>query len=813
MRYQFIILYIALLIFSQASFSQYYDTGQDPASVKWVQLKTSRFTVIYPESYGQGGIEFAKSLDDACLRLGSLFPETKFRIPVIIHNYTTHSNGYVAWAPRRMELYPTPEQNTIPLDPFKQLSIHELTHVLQMASLNKGFSRGMSFVFGEQIYGVVAFLLPLWFLEGDAVFAESALTESGRGRNPSFQKQMKAISVEKQKSYNYDQIVSGSFREFIPDHYQSGYQMVTWAMTKHDPQVWNKMLNYTAEQPFTVNPVNISLSRNTGLKKKTLYSEAFDTLKTIWTNDVTESGSVSYPQINPAKNGKYINYYSPVAAGRDSIIAVKTTLSRSPSFVLINPSTMKEKTIYSPGQIYPWFISFGNGNIVWVETRNDPRWVNREYSIIRLMDLRTNRIRNLSRKSRYMSAAISPDGKIIAATENTIGNKNSIALIDVKTGRVLKNVPSPGNAYLQRPQWSAGGENVTVISLTGSGEGVLSYNTSLNEWESLISEGKNDLQSSVLRNDSLFFVSSVSGTDNIYLMAPDKKITGITNSRFGAADLWLDANSIIFSDYSSTGNNICSTTLPLEKNILPDSAAGSSSFLINRFNIKPKIREESDNSQYAPEPYRKWQHLFKFHSWMPFYADLEEIKADPASVRPGLTLLSQNHLSTLITSVGYEYTEEKNHLFRTHFTWQGWYPVLESQLDYGFDPAISTFGEEVGDPKSPGPGYRYANTVSLPLNFSSGKFYQYLRPSVTTNYFNNYVYIKETGNYDYGQNIISGRIYFSNYHRFAYRDILPRWAQTFDLNYSFAPFDRRIYGRRSHCVPHFSSRVFFQTTV
>ena len=170
MRYHFIILYITLLLFTQNTFSQYYDTGQDPASLKWVQIKTERFKVIYPENYGQGGIEFAKSLDDAYSRLGSLFPQKKFRIPVIIHNYTTNSNGYVAWAPRRMEIYPTPEQNTIPLDPVKQLSIHELTHVLQMESLNKGFSKGMSFLFGEQIFGVVAFLLPLWYLEGDAVF-------------------------------------------------------------------------------------------------------------------------------------------------------------------------------------------------------------------------------------------------------------------------------------------------------------------------------------------------------------------------------------------------------------------------------------------------------------------------------------------------------------------------------------------------------------------------------------------------------------------------------------------------------------------
>ena len=122
-----------------------------------MQIKTDRFTVIYPEKYGSGGIDFAKSLDNAYSKLVSLFPEKKFRIPVVIHNYTTHSNGYVAWAPKRMEIYPTPEQNTIPLDPFKQLSIHELTHVLQMESLNKGFSKGMSFFLGEQFYRSCSF--------------------------------------------------------------------------------------------------------------------------------------------------------------------------------------------------------------------------------------------------------------------------------------------------------------------------------------------------------------------------------------------------------------------------------------------------------------------------------------------------------------------------------------------------------------------------------------------------------------------------------------------------------------------------------
>jgi hypothetical protein len=179
---------------------------------------------------------------------------------------------------------------------------------------------------------------------------------------------------------------------------------------------------------------------------------------------------------------------------------------------------------------------------------------------------------------------------------------------------------------------------------------------------------------------------------------------------------------------------------------------------------------------------------------MPFYADLQQIKSDPASVRPGLTLMTQNHLSTLISSIGYEYTQEKKNVLHARVTWQGWYPVFESEIEYGYNPPIAKFGEEIENPSSIQPGFKFSNTVSVPLSFSSGRFYKYLRPSLTSDYNNSYVYIKESDSYDYGQNLISGRLYFSNYHRYAYRDINPRWAQIFDINYSFAPFDKNIYG-------------------
>src|SRR5664279_6300306 len=158
MKVRQLILYTFLLFQIQFVSAQYYETGQDPASIKWKQIKTDRFTIIFPENGGPGGMLYAKALDQAYSTLTTLFPEKKFHIPVIIHSFSIQSNGYVAWAPKRVELYPIPEQNGIPLAPEQQLAIHELTHVFQMETLNQSFTRCLSFLLGQQAIGVVSSL-------------------------------------------------------------------------------------------------------------------------------------------------------------------------------------------------------------------------------------------------------------------------------------------------------------------------------------------------------------------------------------------------------------------------------------------------------------------------------------------------------------------------------------------------------------------------------------------------------------------------------------------------------------------------------
>ena len=771
--------------------SQYYETGQDPSSVDWMQIKTGRFTVIYPKSYGSGGLQFTQALDSAYSKLSVLYPQKKFKIPVIIHNLTTQSNGYVAWAPRRMEIYPTPEQNSIPLDNFYHLATHELTHVLQMSSLNSGLIKGLSVVLGEQIVGVSAIFLPLWFLEGEAVFAESVLSNSGRGRSPNFLKQSKAIAVEREKIYKYDKMLNGSFRNFIPDHYSLGYELVTMSRIKYKPQLWNKALKLTANAPFTINPVNLSLRSNAGITKKKLYNETFDTLKIIWSKEIKKKGAIPYESINPAKRGKFSNYYSPVKTGKSTIAAIKTSLSDPPSIVLINKELNTEEKINTPGLIYPFIISSAQSVLIWVEVQSDPRWQNRNYSVIKILDLRDKTIKQLTWKTRYMSASISPDGKTIAATENTIDNQNNLVLINVKTRRIIASVPSLDNSYLQRPQWSVDGDKITFITLTKNGEGIVSFTHSTNKWEKLITESNEDFQSTLLRNDSLFYVSSKDGTENIFVLSPEKKTYRLTNSIYGATDFLLEGNNLIFCDYTISGNNICQLILKdelVKEPVLQEPAL----YQVDRVKL-PDQTNSYKPSEYTPKPYKKWQHPFKFHSWMPFYTNLEEVKLDPASVKPGFMVMSQNHLSTLISTFGYEYSDDR-HKFHSLITWKKWYPVYELRFDYGDENQIYKSGVNISDPSNIMPAMNVTSKLSVPLTFNSGKFNQYLNPSISAIFQNTYMYMREDSLYDKGQTQIAARFYFANYYRHSHRDIIPRWAQVIDFNFSYFPFDKEFFG-------------------
>ena len=144
--------------------------------------------------------------------------------------------------------------------------------------------------------------------------------------------------------------------------------------------------------------------------------------------------------------------------------------------------------------------------------------------------------------------------------------------------------------------------------------------------------------------------------------------------------------------------------------------------------------------------------------------------------------MSQNNLSSLIAIASYEYNENNENILHAKLEWRGWYPVIESQIDFGHKQRIYTT-KNAPPPPPMKKGFRMLNSIKIPLSYSSGRFMQFIQPSVSIQYNNSYIFNEKTDKYDLGRTVISGRIYFSNSHRRSLRDIYPKWAQVLDIKY------------------------------
>ena len=154
-------------------------------------------------------------------------------MPVIIHNESSFSNGVFVWAPKRLEIFTNPDPNGYNQDWLTQLALHEGRHAVQIDKLNQGITKGLYYLGGEQMVGAMAVFLPYWYLEGDAVDSETRLSTSGRGRQPSFEMGLKAQMLESDRIFSFSKATMGSYRHFIPNHYELGYLMVRYGRRRY----------------------------------------------------------------------------------------------------------------------------------------------------------------------------------------------------------------------------------------------------------------------------------------------------------------------------------------------------------------------------------------------------------------------------------------------------------------------------------------------------------------------------------------------------------------------------------------------------
>jgi hypothetical protein len=588
-------------------------------------------------------------------------------------------------------------------------------------------------------------------------------------------------------------MLAGSYRNFTPDYYVFGYLMIN-RLHGTDSATWHTLTSRISPG-YYFNPVNAGLRKKAGLTKKRLFDSTFASLEKLW-SETRNNGARDYSPLNTAAKRDYVSHFTPHRMADGRIISLKTGMSDPSRFVITDPVDGKELTLTTTGYVYPCFFSSNDSTIVWSEQHPDIRWDNRDYSVIKRLDHSDGKITQLTFRTRYSAPDISPDGRTVVAVSTTPGMLCSLVFLDARTGELLMNVFPPDSLILQRPAWSSDGSSVTVVSLSEKGEGIRSYTPTGKRWAIHLEESITDIIQAEMHNDTLFFLAQGDGSDNIYRIPGSGPAERITGSKFGISGFSLRDGELLFSDYTAGGFIIAS-----EKTSATAGPAGTSGHaIVPPVTRRPVSAEKSEQLlPEIPEPtrYYKLAHLFNIHSWLPFYADIDEIRSDPTAVRPGLTLMSQNHLSTLISTTGYEFSNG-NHYLHSGITWKGWHPVIDAELTWGGEQVISM--DTSLNPVLPEMGRDLRLNVSIydQMWFAYGKFRQMFMPALYVSYRNRYTYIPDEQRFDSDLLSLTGRVYFSNTFRTAYRDINPKWGQVIDLRLISTPWDNELYNNKSY---------------
>jgi hypothetical protein len=800
--YFLLTFFISLLLNSREGKSQYYLIGTDPSSVGWRQIKTPNFKVIYPrilESQGQyiaNGLEYNYHPGSR-----SLFDHTS-RTPVIIHNQTTVPSSVTYLAPGRMEFFTTSPQDIFPQDWTDQLIIHEFRHAVQYSAINVGFTKGLSCVVGEQgpFFGIIALFLPMWFIEGDATVAETALHYTGRGRTPSFEARLRAQLVEK-GIYSYEKANYGSYIHFVPGKYELGYQLVGRTRVNYGTSVWSKVLNNVGRRPYTVVPFSSGIKKQTGLNKYRLYDTLTKQMQRTWRAEDKVIQENKYQILTNTPEKFYTSYNLPAIFRDSMIISVKSTQDDLTKIVLLN-NEGKVRDLCNVGvNYYSESLTASDSVIYWSELVNDPRWLLRDYRVIRSYNFNTGKTTQLTRLTRYYAPSVTRDGRYLAAVEVTPENKYFLVILNSNDGSLIRKINTPDNLLFIHPRWSDDGKSVVSVVFGKEGNNLAITDPASGKTEILLPFSFMEMKRPSFYRNYILFTASYNGKDNIYAFNRNTKdVFMVTSARFGASDAFVsnDLSSMIYSNYTADGYKIVKQKLDTamwNKISVPVKSAfplAEALTLQENFIYNP---DSVPKNKYDSKRYSKALNLFNFHSWVPVGINMQNFTYNgfpdiTLTGFPGVTLLSQNLLGTTVTSLGYIYNRnEKTSKYSLSITNESLYPVISLGIDYGGRKGMGIFpvaDSIAGKWKE----FNLSAGLKLPFSWTHNCWTRSFQPAIGMNY----KYLDPNKNnpieFDPFQiTVVNYSLVASNILKTSQRDLLPRWSQKLELNFNNTPFN------------------------
>ena len=232
--------------------------------------------------------------------------------------------------------------------------------------------------------------------------------------------------------FSYDKAYFGSYKHFVPNHYNLGYFLVGNLRAKYGNSLWEKLLTNTTRQNF---PMRKTLKKQTGLNHVKQYKAVFDSLHTVWQNEDRLWEKSDFPAVSPS-NKFYTNYRHNHWLNDSVILSYKTAFDEPPSFVKIS-SNGEEKRIVRPGAIFDESVRYRDEWIVWSEKIPDLRWQHNGHSLIRMVHTETKELIEIHSQFIAVAPVISLDKTKVAVVESDFEDNNYLSVYRLPDGELL----------------------------------------------------------------------------------------------------------------------------------------------------------------------------------------------------------------------------------------------------------------------------------------------------------------------------------------------------------------------------------------
>lgn len=746
---------LAVLLTAVPVSAQFITDGNEPAGLRWYQIKTRDYKLIYPEGMDSLAKVYAARLEHIKEPVGATAgytPNQNYRkqLPVILHPWVALSNGMVAWTPRRMVLYTIPDFSAPLPTPWEEhLTLHESRHVSQMQFAKEKPYWFWNLLVGQIFQGAVDVMYggPA-FYEGDAVAAETELTYTGRGRNAEFLEYFRAAFREGD-TRDWWKWRYGSLKYYTPDYYKVGYITAAGMRSLYDApdftaRFYRRIFRHKC-WPWPIVNYPKTVKEVSGKKFRTAFTEICDTLQQQWSRDEQARAPFQLSRQLTAPERHYVDYHGTCVLN-DTLYCVRSGLTEAPQLVRMAPEG-------EPEVLGPFAYNCSNlkaaprlRRVYWSEIVNDIRWEMVSYSEIWYLDI-DGRRHCLKRNTRWYNPAPSPDGDRLSVVEPAFEGGTSLLVLDARSGEVLERFRAPAGMQLVESEWI--GEDLYACAITSDGQGLYSVRDGFRR---LLDCGYSTVKQLFANEDTLYFTSDLNGVDELYAFTPGSySASRISSLPVGASSFGFAGNDMVYSELSRDGRLIKAT--PRYAMLQPVEADFGSrarypfaeELTAGGPGVVPPVPENVTIEE--PKRYNKLANAFRFHSWAPVYIDYDAVadrsfESLVSSAGLGAMGFFQNDLGTFDGTVSYhaDYSDHWAHIAETKFTYRGLYPVFECGFSVSSDPARWYFLSHTFDnfqnyisldnEKLRFPSFNASVTAYVPMNFSSGGWYRGFIPQL-----------------------------------------------------------------------------------